>query len=296
MIGASVVGVAESGEEISMPSGTDAAGFFASDRLRLVESTSFPVDESNGKMTVWLHTATSKAKSEKKAFGCQEFVVVYLPVASTSAQDWNLSKTVQVCVPAPGVRILPDFEYTQQVVLTSSLIPMPAARLFLSMRLSGKQRKGGSHTPGQMLAVRAIVACYEFNKFRHYEYQLEQVRNKPPPSQRLQPHSKEWAMSILEDDEFGCVKFVEEVDLIPSLPLGTFLWLQHDGKLHAGLTYQRTLTSDTDLILLPADEKRAPVIAASSAAAKAAVHTAIAAEPSTAESETGAGTCTYAST
>ena len=233
-----------------MPSTLGEAGFYASNRLRLLPATNLPTDSPLPKKSLWLLTVTPDSKSVKKKLGVEEFVYVYVPFESTKVAGWEFKSQVRVLLLSPGAKVLQGFEHTVQVVNPSSLVPVPAAQLFASVRLLGT-RNG----PGQLMAVQAIVASYDAkSKFKKFQYWLDQAHNKPPVVQ-TNPDSKEWTKKTLERIDVNKIKLHDEENLILNLVVGTRLWLQVDGVLHAGLVMQPTGTFAMELVLVRAESE-----------------------------------------
>lgn len=236
-----------------MPSSFDNAGFYASDRLCLLPAKCLPTDAPFEAMSLWLITTTPPSKGFEKVFGVSEFVFVYVPEESTKIRDWNQKSTVRVCVLGPNTTVRPGFSHTVQIVDPVSLIPIPAARLYSSVRVVGTRQSKSS--PGQLLAVRAIVASYTKSKFQRYQYFLDQSHNQPPITS-TKPHSKDWAEKSLEKIDFGSEKLLNEENLVLNLPVGTRLWLQYEGFLHAAIIIRNNLSMTSELMLLRAEPEK----------------------------------------
>jgi hypothetical protein len=132
-----------------------------------------------------------------------------------------------------------------QVVDPSSLLPVPAAPLFASVRLLGS-RNG----PGQLMAVQAIVASYDAkSKFKQFKYWLDQPHNKPR-IHLMNPNSKDYTAKSIEGIELNKVKLHDEENMILNLVVGRRLWLHVEGVLHAGLVMQPTRTLAMELVLV----------------------------------------------
>ena len=214
------------------------------------------MDTELDKISVWMITATAQKGSAKKTFASKEYVLVYVPMGTTSVQDWKLSASVQVWVPAQGSVIKPGFKNTTQVVQPSSIIPFPAAPLYSSVRVIEKQRKGETSAPARILAVRASVAFFDHaSKFQRFEYILTHAQNKPPVT-LLEPYSEKWVTLMLANTVFEAVLLVKEENLLLNHPVGTFLWVQHKGSLHTALLYTHTMSRTKELLLLRAGSKQ----------------------------------------
>ena len=132
-----------------MPS-SSCSGYYAPNRLRLLPATKLPTESNIEYMSLWLLTGTPDTKSVKKTvtLAVTEFVYVYIPKESTQVSGWELNAQVRVLVLKPGAKVGPGFGHTVQVVDPSSLLPVPAAPLFASVRLLGS-RNG----PGQLIGL-----------------------------------------------------------------------------------------------------------------------------------------------
>jgi hypothetical protein len=175
---------------------------------------------------------------------------------TTSVQDWKLASSVQVWLPAQGSVIKPGFKCTTQVVQPSSILPFPAAPLYSSVRVIQKQRRGETSAPARILAVRASVAFFDHaSQFQRFEYILTHAHNKPPVT-LLEPYSENWVKLMLANTDFEAVLLVKEENVILNPPVGTFLWVQHKGSLHAALLYPHTQSKTKELLLLRAGRKQ----------------------------------------
>ena len=222
----------------------------------MADASVFEEAKELDKISLWMITATAQKGSAKKTFASREYVLVYLPMETTSVKDWKLLSSVQVWVPAQGSVIQPGSLYTTQVVQPRSLLPFPAAPLYSSVRVIEKVRKGESSAPARILAVRAIVACFDYaSKFKHFEYVLTHARNRPPVT-GLKPYSEEWVKLMLANTDFEAVLLVKEEAVILNPPVGTFLWVQHKGSLHAALLYPHTQSRTKELLLLRAGREQ----------------------------------------
>ena len=264
-----------------MPS-SSCSGFYAPNRLRLLPVSKLQTDISIEYTSLWLLTGTPDIKSVKKTLTLTEteFVYVYIPTDSTQASGWELNAQVRVLVLKPGAKVGPGFDHTVQVVDPSSLLPVPAAPLFASVRLLGS-RNG----PGQLMAVQAIVASYDAkSKFKQFKYWLDQPHNKPPV-ELMNPNSKDYTEKSLERIDLNKVKLHDEENMILNLEVGTRLWLQVEGVLHGGLVIQRTTTLAMELSIVRAEsEIREDTLPDSSAGVEA---------NSTGAVPTGAGTLLF---
>ena len=222
----------------------------------MADASVFEEAKELDKISLWMITATAQKGSAKKTFASREYVLVYLPMETTSVKDWKLLSSVQVWVPAQGSVIQPGSLYTTQVVQPRSLLPFPAAPLYSSVRVIEKVRKGESSAPARILAVRAIVACFDHaSKFKHFEYVLTHARNRPPVT-GLKPYSEEWVQLMLANTDLESALLVKEEAIILNPPAGTFLWVQHKGCLHAALLYLHTQSRTKELLLVRAGSKQ----------------------------------------
>lgn len=228
----------------------DPAGFFASDRLRLVSKQWLPEVQSEDAMPFWL--PTMQTIETKKTYTSSEFLHVYVPQSSTVLKDWDKKHTVIVWILRPDTILRPGASCVAQVVNPAHLLPVPAARLYDRVHLPGKRSSAQ-----QIQAVQAMVPEFYKGTFLTYLYVLDQI-SRSPPVEFLKPHSEAWAKATLEKVDFMNAKLHKEETLVlVNLPPGTKMWLQYNGTLHAGLVYGSKVSITTDVICVRAEAKPA---------------------------------------